>query len=169
MCLMLTNTSTCATRAGPRSNCGRDSEYRDRESGIRSSDARSLIHDSCIVPVVRAGEIAAVWIGIHRRSALRGPPSARHSPRIRGAAGTFPHKGGRGVSFVLLVIAVVAGCGREQTANAPAQQQSQPALLPGQAAPIRKVELAIPAAFDEAGLFSEGLAPVRMGAKFGST
>ncbi len=61
---------------------------------------------------------------------------------------------------VLLAIGLVAGCGQQ---TAPAQQSE----LPGQAAPIRAVELAIPAKFDEAGMFDGGLAPVRMGGKFG--
>src|SRR5437762_8660860 len=64
--------------------------------------------------------------------------------------------------LAVLLACLAAGCGQQgTTASAPAQQTDT-------AVPASKpAELAIPAKFDEAGMFSEGLAPVRAGAKFG--
>src|SRR5436305_14146184 len=62
----------------------------------------------------------------------------------------------------VLLACLAAGCGQQgTTASAPAQQTDTAA------AATKPAELAIPAKFDEAGMFSEGLAPVRAGAKFG--
>ncbi len=89
-------------------------------------------------------------------------PSARSPSPVNG--------GGKLGSVVLLALVVLVGCGREEAGKGPgAAQHEQAQLLPGQAPPVRRVEFAIPAKFDEAGLFAEGLAPVRVGGKFGYT
>ncbi len=64
------------------------------------------------------------------------------------------------------IAAVLVGCGRGEQATAPERGQKAQ-LLPGQAPAVRRVDLAIPATFDDAGMFAEGLAPVRVGGKFG--
>src|SRR5579871_4918752 len=82
-------------------------------------------------------------------------------------ATTFPLPLRASVRSILVIVAcVLAACGRAEQASAP-EQGHQTQLLPGQAPPIRPVELAIPASFDEAGMFADGLAPVRVGGKFG--
>src|SRR5262245_834004 len=64
----------------------------------------------------------------------------------------------RSLAFLLGAL-VFAGCDpRPETSNAAAVNKD---------AAVQPATMAIPARFDEAGQFSEGLAPVRIGGKFG--
>src|SRR5947209_3249395 len=59
-----------------------------------------------------------------------------------------------------LAAVLIAACGREPDSTSGQKTASAPAAA-------QPIQLAIPAKFDEAGIFGDGLAPVRAGGKFG--
>src|SRR5262245_11325875 len=75
--------------------------------------------------------------------------------------------GYRGLS-ILIAVLMLAGCGRpaQQTA-APAPAEPSKTTSADAKTDAELKRLAIPDQFDEAGIFSDGLASVRIGAKFG--